>query len=334
MKMAGLLVWGVSFLLWFLPVKVWQGLDPVPMLIAFSFPHFMATYVIWGTKRRSWKQEWPSLAFPVAFLGLCYLLEKTGNRALSSIPFHLTYGYLIYHFGQQTFGASLWGGYQLGMRPSPVLKRALQVWFLAVPFVSTYTLYAEKTPRVLFYYTVKSWSPPIVVIPYLYLMLGIVLLSVLFFMARHYQQHRETGVLWPIAMLSLPLIWFLPPFRSPYWIPIIPLLHALQYAPFWSRMLWSSTTPWWHKCLHYLAFVAMGWVVFRGLAYNINYFTGGAISYGAWIAMLNAHHFWIDGRIWKLSDEQNRALFTGTPYPSAPGADEAAKAPPLPVPRD
>jgi len=309
MRLDAVMVWGVSLLLLLLPLSIWQGLPLIPLLIAFSFPHFVATYVIWQGKVTSWRQEWAALGFPVAYLGLCWWAES-GPGWVKSLPYQLTYLYLVYHFARQTYGAALWGGLRLGCQFTRPQKRWLGLWFLSVPSTAIYAFFAQTKPRTLFYHPIKPWILPTAPIPYLYLLLGVILVGTMISLGLHYHQQKKAGVLWPVVMLALPLIWFLPPFHASQWVPLIPLLHAIQYAPFWSKLLWASPTPWYKKCAHYLAFVAVGWLLFRWMPLRLVDLTNITVFYAMWIGMLNAHHFLIDGRIWKLSDEKNRALFT------------------------
>lgn len=310
MYLDALLIFGSSFIVYFLPVAVWKGLPLIPLLIAFSFPHFVATYVIWGSKRQLWLTEKLGLFYPFIFLSFCWLAEQSAERAVSSLPYQLTYIYLIYHFARQMYGAALWGAYRLNFKPSKELKICFNAWFLGVPLCALYNGFLNKPPRVLFYHEVQPWVLPQWPVLILWTALGLILFLVLFFSAKDYHRQRSSGLLWPLVMLLLPLFWFLPPFHSAEWVPLIPLLHALQYAPFWGRLLWSSTTPLLYKIGHYLAFVLLGWIIFRWLPLSLSDALSSSAVYAAWIAMLNAHHFWIDSRIWKLKDEKNSVLFT------------------------
>lgn len=309
MKIDAALIWGLSLALCFLPDGLWQGAPMIPLLILFSFPHFVATYVIWGTRLTSWKSEILAMAFPLVFLATCAVLEGQRGWA-ASLPYLGTYLYLTYHFARQCFGAAWWGSLRLGCHFGRFTRYWLEAWFLVVPAVALYALFSQRPPRTLFYHEVQLQQLPPEAVPSLYVLIGLVLVATCAALMLHYHRTRQRGVLWSFVMLAIPLIWFLPPFQSAEWIPLIPLLHALQYAPFWGRLLWHKPTPWYLKCAHYGVFVLAGWVLFRWWPLRLVGLTGHYWWYGAWIAMLNAHHFWIDGRIWRLRDQRNQALFT------------------------
>lgn len=309
MYLEALLIFGTSFIVYLLPVAVWKGLPLIPLLIAFSFPHFVATYVIWGTKRRLWETEKLGLAFPLIFILGCWLADLSPNRYINSLPYHLTYIYLVYHFARQMYGASMWGAYRLRFRPGSNLKLGLNFWFLIVPFTALYSGFRTNPPTVLFYHEVLSWPLPEWPVFVLWITLAATLVFVLILSVKEYLTQKSAGVLWPLIMLLLPLFWFLPPFHTAEWVPLVPLLHALQYLPFWGKLLWKSTTPLFYKIGQYLLFVLFGWFLFRWFPLSISNIFSTSKVYAIWIAMLNAHHFWIDSRIWKLRDEKNSALF-------------------------
>jgi hypothetical protein len=309
MILDSIMIWGVSFSLLFLPFSLVSGLAGTPWLIALSFPHFVATYVVWARWVRSWRQEWWPLLFPFLFLGAVFASGAYFGPAIKGVIFKLTYVYLLYHFGQQLYGVALWGGYKQKFALRATSKWVLRSWFLLLPFSYWYQQEISSGVTVVFYQEVIPFRLPEMGFTVLLSLIGVNVLALLAAAFFDYQKKPSKGVLWILAVAALPVLWFLPPFQRAEWIPLIPLLHAVQYMPFWSRMIWKEKTPWYYRPLVYGLFVAVGWLLFRYLPMG-QFAAAGRLDWvAAWIAMLNAHHFVIDGRIWKLRDEKNGALF-------------------------
>lgn len=293
---------GASILLILLPREVWPKLPLTPSLVLLSYPHFVATYLIWLVKKRSWREEWWPVLFPCLFLAACLGTERL-SLTWSGLPYKLTYLYLLYHFAQQTYGASLWLVYRNGGQLGAGIKRGLRAWLLLVPLCAAYQVEVFRAPSTLFFHPVEKWALPLGGLEVLWGLLGVCALLLLALIVRDYHRRRDKTLLWVLGTMALQLWWFLPPFFSSVWVQVIPLLHALQYVPFWSRLWWTRPLPWGHKALHYLGFMLGGYLLFRFIPWQ-------GLGFGArWVALLNAHHFVIDGRIWKLRDERNRPLF-------------------------
>ncbi len=311
MRWDAFFIWGLSFSLLLLPVGVIRGQSLEGLMILISYPHFVATYALWGQRVKNWKQEWLPTAFPFVFLGIVQLTGTMADDFWRSLPYKLTYLYLLYHFALQIFGAALWGAYRSGFQIGRRSKVLLRFWFLILPLCSWYQQELLSPVWRIFYFEVAAWTLPAEGLSTLLITawLGSVVLTISLFL--DYRRSTSLGVLWIFAVAAVPVIWFLPPFRRGEWLPLLPLLHAIQYMPFWRRLLWpaSNEVTWIKKILVYGLFVLAGWLLFRFLPLQVAVPFMGVHAVSMWIAMLNAHHFVIDGRIWKLRDQKNQTLF-------------------------
>lgn len=312
MKWDAFFIWGLSFSLLLLPVGAVYKLNQEWLLILISYPHFVATYALWGQRVRNWKEEWLPMAFPFVFLMVLQLTSSMADDFWRSLPYKLTYLYLLYHFALQIFGAALWGGYRGGFAVSARTKHILRAWFLLLPACSWYQQELLSPVWRIFYFEVSAWSIPAWGLTTLLLAVwgGLGVLTVSLFL--DYRQAPGRGILWIFAVAIVPVLWFLPPFQRGEWLPLLPLLHAAQYLPFWRRLLWPDTQKpqLAVRALTYGGFMLVGWLLFRAAPLQLAVPWLGVQAMSMWIAMLNAHHFVIDGRIWKLSDQKNRALFS------------------------
>jgi hypothetical protein len=113
--------------------------------------------------------------------------------------------------------------------------------------------------------------------------------------------------------------WFLIP-GGPLWVQ---LSHALQYLSFPLRVeanrfaARSDRSVKWHMVLVYLGLVVAGIVFLKGppLTSRIlgpGWYSGQGMrdAFGTFVLLINIHHFFIDGAVWKLSNpEVRRELF-------------------------
>ena len=274
------------------------------LLIAFSFPHFVATYNLWFERVRNWKREWWPLIFPFAYVGV-FLLSLKGMIPLPIfVIVKLSYFYLIYHFCQQLYGVALWMSGLQKIVISKGVRRLLRVTFLLVGFFSILEMEVRGATEILFYMSTPIVPMPTIFVQVIFgLTMACSLLTVLvLFLA--FLKLKRLGAFLPLAALGVAWLWFIPPF-SHHMVYFLPVAHGLQYYPFIFMKIRSR--PVWMQSLVIVSSFIFGWILFRWLPFTRGM---GILSGTVWttlvLTLLNNHHFIIDGRIWKLRDPSNK----------------------------
>jgi hypothetical protein len=306
-----LLIAGVSYLLfsisYFNSQQVPMALLGNTLLILFSFPHFMATYRIWWKDKKSWKKEWLVIGSAIAFWIMAIFFFIFPNPDLVGHLLQASYFYLLYHFARQLYGVSLWNWYQAKFSVNVIKKIILNLFLLS--FITYYwmSLQIHDVQQTIFYYTVNNYlisSSTLIGMFYLTFILFFLFMSLdaySWFKEKKGLKHFTT---YPIILLSV--LWFLPTIQPAGWVLLLPVLHAIQYIPFWSKRLSSN---WKILALNYLGFIIAGYVFFRVIPLQLNALMPREnYWFMIMITFLNVHHFFIDGRIWKLKDARNQVL--------------------------
>jgi hypothetical protein len=274
-------------------------------MVLFSFPHFVATYIVWGTKVSSWKSEWIPILFPLFYVCFFFYVYKSESSYLSvEIILKLTYLYLVYHFAQQLYGVTLWSSAKYQQNFTKRRKYILRALFLSSALYAWLEMEMREASNVLFYHSVTSWklsSSYLSICFFAVLGLSLILIALGF---KDFFKKKTLKVFVPLLSIGLTWIWFLPPINHKM-ILFLPMLHGIQYYPF----IFMKAKNISRIKLYQLAIlsVCVGWILFRWLPFNIS-LLNGTLWPALVLSTLNIHHFIIDGRIWKLSDPSNRDL--------------------------
>lgn len=278
------------------------------LLILLSFPHFMMTYVVWFSRIKNWKTElWP-LAFPFIYCLVFFGTYYSGSGLIDiALLVKLSYCYLLYHFAQQLYGTNLWLSYSQGTILSNLEKWIFKSFVLICAFYGLLVLELNGSINFLFYYSVPLWPIPSSVITGSFVLCSCLFLVLLSMRLRSFYKNARVTEIYPLVGYSVGLFWFFPPFT--YNIAIfLPLIHALQYAPFLMMKLKHKDRK---VIVGLFAFAILsGYLFFKWLPF---YAPLAGMPSPVWAAfiltLLNNHHFIIDGRIWKLRDEANKDLW-------------------------
>lgn len=277
------------------------------LFLIFSFPHFMATYWVWISRVKSWKNEWLPLSFPLFYLVIFIVATKgfLGEHGVE-IVLKFSYLYLLYHFAQQLYGITLWLNYKNGVNYSGNRKLLVRSFYLAACLYAWMEMEMRGVVNILFYHSVSSWNLPSQYISFgffLIFALTLINLSLCFF---DYFKFKKLNSLLALAPMGLAWLWFLPPFNQKM-IFLLPVFHGIQYLPFIKMKGRSLTGIYWIAMS--LVFVATGWFFFRWLPFHLpQTMLEGTLWPALILTLLNNHHFFIDGRIWKLRDSENQDL--------------------------
>ena len=282
-------------------------------LIALSFPHFFATYFTWWKSREGLKEEWPVYVSGALGIGALITLYHLKNAVITGYVVQLVYLYLFYHFARQTYGITLWSYHRLGIhvpRPKKWLLNALFLSFALNVFV---TIQVKAQQISLFYFPAPTLNlPPSAMVVSFYALLAC---FAGFFLYDFYLwssvQRSRAGLMFFFNYLIIlsGAIWFIPHLQPENFLLALPALHGLQYLPFWTKKTFSQTSKW-KAAITYTLLVALGYLFFRlAPAMLHDQLEPGYFAYTSLYLFFNFHHFFIDGRIWKLSSQSNRALF-------------------------
>jgi hypothetical protein len=281
------------------------------LLILISFPHFMATYWLWWQRVGSWKLEAGPLLFPVLYFCLFFMSTQDWELFLStSSILKISFLYLLYHFAQQFYGVLVWFCYSIGLKFASWEKASLRSYFLVIAFYTWVQMELRGELKVLFYHPVDAWPLPLYVADIgFFLVLGLTLLTTVVFLLKFFA-FKKLSTLYPLGILSLGWLWFIPPFCQKL-IYYLPILHGLQYLPF--ILMKGKVRQFRYWILAIGGFIVTGHLLFRNLPFDL---TPSLFPGNLWpafiLSLLNNHHFLIDGRIWKLRDPENKSLLTSS----------------------
>lgn len=277
------------------------------LFLVFSFPHFMATYWVWFSRVESWKKEWLPLSFPLVYV-LIFFMATKGLFGADAVEIILksSYLYLLYHFAQQLYGVTLWLGYKSGVVYSIYQKLSLRAFFIVAALYAWIEMETRGVVNILFYHSVSHWNlPSEYVTASFFLVFVFTLISIVWCLMSYFKSKNAKRLLTLIPM-GVAWLWFLPPFNQNM-ILLLPIFHGIQYLPFIKLKGRALSGTYWLVLSG--VFIGLGWFFFRWLPFHLPVTTFEGTLWPAFIlTLLNNHHFFIDGRIWKLRDPSNQDL--------------------------
>lgn len=280
------------------------------LLIFFSFPHFMISYYIWWKKREGIKKEISIWLFPIVFWScLVFFSLKENTKAIEYI-IQAAYVYLIYHFIRQFYGVILWQSYSQNLLVTKLKKNFINYMLLSLGLFYWVSLQSKTTEMTLFYFKVSNFYFGSEVITWLFL--NALISFMLFFLYDFYLWFKNKGKLnyfLPYLTIFAAYLWFYPGFSERlYWGLALPILHAIQYIPFWFKGTGFKLNEY-KIYLFYTLSILAGYVAFRFLPLKLDQvFQRQDLGFVSLIVFFNTHHFVIDSKIWKL--KKRKELFS------------------------
>lgn len=261
------------------------------LMLAFSFPHFMSSYLIFY-KDAQLRRKHVLIAW-VLPLSLLVGLVLSGQWSETGVFWLLQGAYLLlhWHFAKQAYGVALWFQRKNSF---PVLYRELCLAAcLGIGFQGF--LESQSAPTVLnvFKAQLPSFYLRSEVIEMgrvlMYLLVVIYLIYFLYHIVKQFTWRRVFSLL-PVLSLFL---WF--QYRSfpGTYLLLIPVLHGLQYLPFALKALGTSFLK------------VVGVWAFAGVVFGMGPSLLGPLSLkfitfaGVLFVFLNVHHFFVDTVLWK-----------------------------------
>ena len=291
------------------------------LAIVFNYPHFMATIYRAYHTRDSFER------YKILTLHVTLLMVLTGVF-LHAWPRLLPWVFTLYicwspwHYTGQNYGLLM----MFARRSGAVIARSEQRWIRAA-FIASYLMLLAS------FETAGSGDPLVLSLGLpakftLWLRLGLgiafAVLTLLGFRRLMAQSGFQTLVA-PILLAFTQFLWFVLPtlveLRATYQIPqtqyssgILAVLHSAQYlwvtSYYQQREARAAGESQWHITGYFLTLIAGGIALFIPGPWLVSYllhfdFTTSLLIF---TALVNIHHFILDGAVWKLRDSRVASL--------------------------
>jgi len=305
-----------------------------------NYPHYMATiYRAYGTR-----QDFNKYKFFTVYISIFMLLtaavthgsHRLFGSAVNLVPFFVTF-YLTwspYHYMGQNFGLTMMFARRNGASPPNWARHLLRVSFLGSYGLMFLAIHSGQTgmPNM-----VSMGIPHHISIPLRYLSMATFLFAGIPALTILVQQVGVRRMLGSIVLFCTQGIWFVLPavyelflgMKPPpvyYSTGILAFMHCAQYLWITGYFTKRETESGmrgsrnWRPLAYYSTlmlggvalFVPGPWLVSRVFQYDL---TESVLIFSA---LINIHHFMLDGAIWKLRDGRIAALLLGS---NKPGAD-------------
>jgi tetratricopeptide (TPR) repeat protein len=297
------------------------------LALVFNYPHFMATiYRAYGTREDFAKYR----IFTVHITALLLLTAILTHASFKLLPwvFTLYINWSPWHYSGQNYGLLMMFARRNGAAPGTGERRALYGAFLIsyLMLLISFNTGASQAPLVL------SLGIPAQISFWSRIACGVLFASLGGF--AFYRLICQTGLrvmLAPLTLFSTQILWFVLPhilefgigWKRPqtlYSSGMLAVMHSAQYlwvTSYYARReagTLETGKPAWSLWRYFATLTAGGialfipgpWLVSYAFHYDIT------ISLLIFTALVNIHHFILDGAIWKLRDGRIAALLLNT----------------------
>ncbi len=308
------------------------------LALFFNYPHYMATVYRAYHTREDFAKYRIFTVHLTALLALTAVLAHLSFRMLPWI-FTLYITWSPWHYTGQNYGLATMFARRRGAQPSHTVRRALYLSFLAsyiVLFLSFHTG-ASNDPLVLSLGIPQKFSNPVMLVS------GVAFAFLGLWALIHLVEQTSLRAMLPaITLWSTQFLWFLLPtllgyiYRLPlpqtrYSTGILAVMHSAQYLWITSyyarREANAEGRAGWRPWIYFLTLIAGGIALFVPGPWLISwaFHFDFAASFLIFTALVNIHHFLLDGAIWKLRDGRIAELLIGAGRDVSGAARQAAK---------
>jgi tetratricopeptide (TPR) repeat protein len=291
------------------------------LALAFNYPHFMATvYRAYHTRADFEK-------YKIFTLHITSLLVLTGillhaSYRLFPWVFTLYICWSPWHYTGQNYGLMMMFARRSGAEATPAERRLVRAAFLAsyLMLLASFETGGSSDPLILSLGLASKYTLPA------RLVLAAAFGVFLFFgFRRLIQRNGVRALVAPLTLALTQFIWFVVPtlleLHAQYQIPqtryssgILAVLHSAQYiwitSYYQQREARAAGHAGWRMTRYFLTLVAGGialfipgpWIVSRVLHFDFT------TSFLIFTAVVNIHHFILDGALWKLRDSRISAM--------------------------
>jgi tetratricopeptide (TPR) repeat protein len=321
------------------------------LAVVFNYPHFMATiYRAYHTRENFEKYKFFTLHLTLLIV-LTGILLHTSYRLLPWI-FTLYICWSPWHYTGQNYGIMIMFARRAGTQVTTSQRRWLHAAFIAsyLMLLASFQTGGSNDPLI-----ISMGLPAKFTLP-LRLVLGAAF-AIFAFIAFRPLVHRSglRAMAPPLTLVLTQFLWFVLPtlleLRAAYQIPqtryssgILAVLHSAQYiwitSYYQQREARAAGQSGWRMITYFLTLVAGGIALFIPGPWLVSYifhydFT---TSFLIFTALVNIHHFLLDGALWKLRDSRIASLLidrgaksqaaahaVGESYPAGPARRTGAR---------
>jgi tetratricopeptide (TPR) repeat protein len=291
------------------------------LALAFNYPHFMATvYRAYHTRADFEK-------YKIFTLHITLLLVLTGvllHASYRLFPWVFTL-YILWspwHYTGQNYGLLMMFARRSGAEATPGERRSIRAAFVAsyLMLLASFETGGSTDPLILSLGLAAKYTLPARLV-----LAGAFAVFLFFGFRRLIQRSGARALAAPLTLALTQFIWFVVPtlleLHAQYQIPqtryssgILAVLHSAQYiwitSYYQEREARAAGQAGWRITRYFLTLVAGGialfipgpWIVSRVLHFDFT------TSFLIFTAVVNIHHFILDGALWKLRDSRISAM--------------------------
>ncbi len=291
------------------------------LALVFNYPHYAAT--IHRAYRH--RQDFTKYKFFTWHLTILLLLAAIVTHALPSlVPFVFTV-YITWspwHYTGQNFGLAMMFARRNGAQPQKIERNALFASFVASYLILFLSFHggASNDPYVL------SLGLPESFVRFLKIPLILIFsASGLWSLHRLRKQTKWRAMLAPLTLFTTQFLWFVAPAilemlnqsrlpQARYSTGILAIMHSAQYiwitSYFARQETQISEQKQWQPLAYAATLLVVGIALFIPAPWLVSYLFqyDFGTSFLIFTALVNIHHFLLDGTVWKLRDSQIAAL--------------------------
>ncbi|PYX28246.1 MAG: hypothetical protein DMG77_16430 [Acidobacteria bacterium] len=306
------------------------------LALFFNYPHYMATIYRAYHRAEDFQKYRIFTVHTTALVVLTLVLSHSWVRILPWIfTIYLTWS--PWHYSGQNYGLFMMFARRAGAKPSEATRRALYGAFVVSYLILFLAFHTGASGDPLFI----SLGVPAIVSRWEQIILAVAFVALSGFGLS--QLARETGwrkLLPSLTLFSSQFLWFLLPTaislikgleipQSRYSSEVLAVMHSAQYlwiTSYYARREASGESGRkWHAWAYFVVLIAGGIALFvpgPWLASRVFHHDFTA-SFLIFTALVNIHHFILDGAIWKLRDGRIAALLLNSRERVSDAAAEA-----------
>lgn len=306
------------------------------LALVFNYPHYMATlYRAYRTHEDVTKYKY----FTLYFTGLIVLTAILTHWSYELLPWVFTtyVTWSPWHYTGQNYGLAMMFARRAGAQPSTWQRNLFYTAFHSSFFILFFTFHSgpSSDPVLVslgFPIGFGYWARVILV--------GLFLVTSLWSVWLLVRQSSWKAMLAPIVLLSTQFLWFVAPTllefgsgisiaQTRYSSGVLAVMHSAQYL--WITSYFArreaqagATSPGWSFAAYFGTLIVGGIALFLPGPWLISYVFhyDFAASFLIFTAIVNIHHFMMDGVIWKLRDGRIAALLLTPSTGKAAGSSQ------------
>lgn len=294
------------------------------LALAFNYPHFMATvYRAYHTYDEFAKYRYFTVHVAV-LLAVAGLIAHLWYPLLPWI-FTLYICWSPWHYSGQNFGLMMMFARRAGLRPGEGERQALHLAFIASYLMLLFSFHTGKSPDPLI---ISMGLPAKFTLPVRGMLALFFVVATGWAVASLARRSSWKALLPSVTLVSTQFLWFLLPslielttrrevLQTRYSSGILAVMHSAQYlwitSYYQEKEARAEGKSSWSFARYVLTLVAGGIALFVPGPWLVSrvFHADFATSFLTFTALVNLHHFILDGALWKLRDSRIAALLLG-----------------------